>query len=426
MILAAVVLYPALADGSAGAQWLQWGGPNRNFTVETSGLPDAWPEGGPKKLWHRTLGTGYSSIVVDDGMLFTMYRKSKEANYEFTVALDAATGKTIWQKRNLAAVPKSTKDYGKEFSGPNATPLIVGDRLYTLGRNAALHCFQKADGTVLWKHKLQKNFGAQIETCGYSCSPIAYGNTIIVPLGRAENDKREGKSLVAFDQVSGEVVWRRHTFRICHSSPILINFGGKDQIVLGTTDALIGVDPINGDLLWKYTSSPQDFERILATPVWNGEDTLLFSSAEIGSAVKLTAGDKGTTVEQLWSSNKTRLGQGTPVLIGDMVVGSKHGNPTDSVYMAVDIRTGKRLWLKRVFPMSVAVGGGGKLVVLDHSGQLALATATREGLTIHSQCRITEKWSFTCPTLIGTTLYVRDEKHIMALDLADPQSPGGA
>ena len=50
-------------------------------------------------------------------------------------------------------------------------------------------------------------------------------------------------------------------------------------------------------------------------------------------------------------------------------------------------------------------------------GLLALATATTEGLTVHAQCQLTERWSFTAPTLVGTTLYVRDEKHIMALDL---------
>ena len=57
------------------------------------------------------------------------------------------------------------------------------------------------------------------------------------------------------------------------------------------------------------------------------------------------------------------------------------------------------------------------MIVLDHNGQLGLVTATAEGLTVQSQCQITEKWSFTAPTLVGTMLYVRDEKHIMALDL---------
>ena len=56
-------------------EWPQFGGPNRNFMVDVKGLATAWPEGGPKKLWSRPLGEGYSTVAVDNGTLFTMYRK---------------------------------------------------------------------------------------------------------------------------------------------------------------------------------------------------------------------------------------------------------------------------------------------------------------------------------------------------------------
>jgi hypothetical protein len=67
--------------------------------------------------------------------------------------------------------------------------------------------------------------------------------------------------------------------------------------------------------------------------------------------------------------------------------------------------------------MAVVLGNHQKLIVLDHKGHLGLATATREGVTVHSDATITKQWSFTCPTLVGTTLYVRDEEHVMALDV---------
>lgn len=416
-LLTAAAVVCGAAAAHTNAQWAQWGGPNRNFAVETSGLADKWPDEGPKRLWHRTLGSGFSSIVADDGMLFTMYRKRKTDSYEYTVSLDAATGKTLWQKRHLAAVPAATADYGKEFTGPNATPLIAGDRLFTLGRNAALHCYQKTDGTILWKHELRKDFGAQLETCGYSCSPVAYGNTILVPLGRTEDDKREGNSLIAFDQETGDVVWRNQAFRICHSSPILINVQGEDQYVLCTTAGVIGVNPRDGELLWEHSIPEEQFAGVFATPIWNGQNTLYVASREWGYGIGLTGSEGKTTAEQVWASRKVPLGMGTPVLIGEMVVGSKRGPGIETPLMAVDMLTGKRLWLKRSFPMAVSVGGAEKLIILDHTGRLGLATATRDGLTIHTQSQITEKWSFTVPTLVGKTLYVRDEKQIMALDL---------
>ena len=67
--------------------------------------------------------------------------------------------------------------------------------------------------------------------------------------------------------------------------------------------------------------------------------------------------------------------------------------------------------------MSIPVGDAAKLILLDADGQLTLATATQDGLVSHAQSQLTQQFSFTAPTLVGTNLYVRDEKHIMALDL---------
>ena len=101
---------------AANAEWPQWGGPDRNFAVDTSRLADQWPEAGPKRLWHRPLGTGYSGIAVDDGVLYTMYRTERKDTYEYTVAIDAKTGKTLWENRHSAAVPSETKDFGTQPS----------------------------------------------------------------------------------------------------------------------------------------------------------------------------------------------------------------------------------------------------------------------------------------------------------------------
>jgi outer membrane protein assembly factor BamB len=423
-VLATVFSFSVLG-ANARAQWPQWGGPSRDFTVDTQGLADQWPEDGPRRLWHRPLGSGFSAIVVDDGMLFTMYRKDKKDAYEYTIALDAATGKNVWQKRHLAAVPQETPDYGKDFSGPNATPLVVGDRLFTIGRNANLRCFQKTNGTILWEQDLRKDFGAQLEPCGYSPSPLAYDKMIIVPLGRQGDDAPEGGSLVAFAQATGQVVWKSQTFKICHSSPLLIERDGQAQVVLCTTEGVIGVDPGDGKLLWRQAIPAQEFGGVMATPVWNGKDMLQCSSSQKGYGIRLIGSGDSTSVSVAWSSPKVPLGMGTPVRIGDMIVGAKRvTGATIRPLLGVDVDTGKRLWLDRTFSMPVPIGDAGKLILLDADGKLSLVTATREGLTIHSRCQLTEQYSFTAPTLAGTTLYVRDEKHIMALDLSAAANKG--
>ena len=94
--------------------------------------------------------------------------------------------------------------------------------------------------------------------------------------------------------------------------------------------------------------------------------------------------------------------------------------------LGLDARTGERLWMDRKFRSTVLVAAGDKLIILNSAGNLGLATATREGITLHSQCPLTEAYSLTAPTLVGTTLYVRDEKHILALDLVAAAVDGGA
>ena len=82
--------------------WPQWAGPNRDFTAPGAELADRWPEQGPPRLWSRELGVGYSGIVAAGDLLYTMYRKSRTDPDEYTVALDAETGKTVWEFKNPA------------------------------------------------------------------------------------------------------------------------------------------------------------------------------------------------------------------------------------------------------------------------------------------------------------------------------------
>src|SRR5712675_2030482 len=85
---------------SAALPWTQWGGPNRNFQTDAAGLKDQWPAAGPKVLWKRPLGEGYSSTAVENNVLYTMYGKPRE---EIVLAADAATGKTLWELPNPMA-----------------------------------------------------------------------------------------------------------------------------------------------------------------------------------------------------------------------------------------------------------------------------------------------------------------------------------
>lgn len=406
LLLLAFFVLPISAARAQSADWSQWGGPNRNFKSSATGLASSWPASGPRKLWRRELGEGFSSIAIEGGKLFTMYRKGAQ---ELVVSLDAATGKTLWEYGYDAPF---SKEYDMSNGpGPHATPLIAGDLVFAAGATSKLHCLNKQTGKLVWSHDLIKEFDGTLRVNGYSCSPLAYKTTVVMQVGGT------GHALIAFNQKDGSVVWKKQDFKNSTSSPILINVDGQTQLVAFMFGDIVGVDPNNGDLLWSHPHET-DFGLNTSTPVW-GEDNLLFVSSGYngGSRVlKLTQANGKTSVEELWSHRLMRVHFGTCIRVGDYVYGSS-GDFGPAPFTAVNVKTGKIGWRDRSFARASFVFADGHFIVLDEDGHLALASLTPEGLKVDSKVDLLSGLSWTPPSLAGTTLYVRDRKNIMALDL---------
>jgi outer membrane protein assembly factor BamB len=405
----ALLLCLACVAATASAQsleWPQWGGAHRDFKSDVKGLAASWPEGGPRRLWSRELGEGYSAIAAQGGKLFTMYRRGAQ---EVAVALDAATGKTLWE---YAYDAPFSPDYSMENgTGPHATPLVAGGRVFVAGATGRLHALDAATGKLLWKHDLLGEFQGTLRVNGYACSPTAYRDTVIMQVGGA------GNALVAFDQRDGRVVWKRHDFRNSPSTPLVINVGGQDELVAFMYDSIVGVDPRDGQLLWSHPH-PTEFGLNVSTPVW-GEDNLLFVSSAYGGGsrvLRLTQSGGKTSVEEVWAHSLMRIHYGNVVRVGDYVYGSS-GDFGTAPFTAVNVKTGKIAWRDRQIARSSFVCADGRFIILDEDGSLALATPTAEGLKVQSRFELLKSNSWTVPTLAGTTLYVRDRKVITALDL---------
>lgn len=409
------------------SQWPQWGGPNRDFMVPAKNLAEKWPDEGPKRLWKRELGDGYSTIVADGDLLFTMYRAGED---EFAVALDANSGKTVWEHKT----PSPTTEVMNQFGpGPHTTPTIVGDLVYTIGSNAMLIGFEKKSGKIVWQHDLVKEMNGYVPDRGYGSSPIAYKNTLIVLVDHPrkdddadskdkqdEADKKltEAQSVVAFDLKTGNVLWKSQDLPVSYASPVIIKYDGGEQLVCLLSKDIIGLDPNNGELLWRHETKPEGAN--LSTPVFDGTDTFFCSSAyDSGSrAVRLSKKDGKIVPEELWYSRKMRVHHGNVIRLGDFVYGSS-GDFGPAFFMAVNLKNGEIAWRERGFTKANCVYADGKLILLDEDGQLALTKVDPKGLTVLSKCKIAERYAWAAPTLVGSTLYVRDRKHIMALDLSE-------
>jgi outer membrane protein assembly factor BamB len=395
-------------------EWPQFGGPHRDFTSDSTGLASAWPSSGPKKLWARPLGEGYSGIAVANGALFTMYRKGDE---EVATALDASTGKTLWEYGYKASLGKLAMENGQ---GPHTTPLIVNDRVYTVGINAILNCLDKKSGKLVWSRDLYKDFpGSTHMDRGYSTSPILYKNTIILTVGG------QGHAVVALNPVDGSTVWAKNDLGNSPSSPVLIRVQGQDQLVAFLDDGghdlahglVTGLDPDTGQLLWTHPHKTS-WDLNIAMPVWGDDNILVISSAYGTGArgLRLTQSGGKTNVHELWRNPRMRIHHGTMVRVGDYVYGSS-GDFGPAPLTAINVKTGEIKWQDREFPKASFVYADGKFFLVDEDGGVSLAQLSPEGAKVLSKATLLSHNAWTAPSLAGTTLYVRDRKSIMALDV---------
>jgi outer membrane protein assembly factor BamB len=421
-LLVAASLAPAIEGTQQPAPpgtWLQWGGPNRNFMLDVTGLADSWPEGGPRQIWSRPLGPGHSSILVDGGMLFTMYRagngRARQGPWdaaESVIALDAATGTTIWEHK----YPSKVEDFSYG-AGPHSTPLIVGDRLFTIGTHKELFAFEKKSGKILWSHDLVAELDAPsllirpVVKAGYGCSPIAYRDTIICSVGGP------GQSVVAFRQSDGGVVWKSGDFLVSEAAPILITFAGHPQLVVFGGGTVNGLDPATGTVLWSHPHDPGN-DLNINTPIWGDDDILLLSSAyKAGSrAIRLKENGPATETEELWFSNRVRYMFLSALRLGDYAYGTA-GDLGPSFLTALNVKTGEMVWQHRGIGRASMLYADGKAILLEEDGDLVLAKLAPEGVTVLSQTKLFDTMSWTVPTLAGATLYARDRERIVALDL---------
>ena len=166
-LVLALAVVASVAGESPAKDWPQWGGPTRDFQAVSQDLAEKWPESGPPKLWSRELGDGYSTILVADGRLYTMYRSDDK---EAAVCLDATTGKTIWETRyEHTPWEGHVTQFGER---PRATPLVSGDRLYTIGVAGRMHSLDLSDGKIIWQQELwgEEHEGDRLQH-GYASRP---------------------------------------------------------------------------------------------------------------------------------------------------------------------------------------------------------------------------------------------------------------
>src|SRR5688500_4353751 len=204
--IAALVIASSLcAARSAGAEdWPQWLGSKRDGVWREQGLADRFPEGGPKIKWRVPVGGGYSGPAVAGGKVYLTDRQVKRdgprggadrraiPGTERVLCLNEASGEVIWSFEYDCPYNLSYS------SGPRATPIVEGNRVYALGAAGHLTCLDVEGGKELWQKKLSSE-QAPTPVWGFAGHPLIDEDRIIV--------LSSGHAATALNKNTGEIVW---------------------------------------------------------------------------------------------------------------------------------------------------------------------------------------------------------------------------
>ncbi|MBK8267783.1 MAG: PQQ-binding-like beta-propeller repeat protein [Planctomycetes bacterium] len=273
-----------------------------------------------------------------------------------------------------------------------------------------MHCIDVDAGKPLWRHDLWKEFEpATFLNHGYSASPYVHKDTVIVIVGG------KGHGIVAFDKKTGDVKWQKHDFDASYATPKLIDVDGQPQLLCFMAKELIAINPDNGELYWEFKHG-NPYGQNITMPVDGADNIIFISSIEQGGsrALKLTRSGGKTEVEELWHNRKIRIHHQNAIRIGDFVYASTGG---PDVWQAININTGDVAWRERGFAKSNALYADGQMIVIDEDGNLGIATACPEFFQVRSKVQLLGSRAWTVPTLVDTTLYLRDSAKMVALDI---------
>lgn len=396
--------------------WPRWRGAALDGRSTERGLLASWPDQGPPLVWQvEGLGTGFASVSVANGKIYTMGRLN---GIEHLMALDEATGARVW---STPIGPGSTE------RGSNGTPTVDGEFVYALSIEGDLICVRAENGQPIWSKNFARDFGGRMMSgWGFSESPLVDGPLVICTPGGPQ------AVMAALDKRTGKTVWTtampyggsHGQDGAGYSSIVISHAGGVKQYVQLVGRGLIGVQASNGQLLWRYDRIANGTANI-PTPIVFGDYVFTSTGYGTGSALlRIVRGGRQVQVQEQYflSADQLQNHHGGMILVdGYLYCGHGHNN---GFPVCFDIRTGKRVWGDQRGPGSNSAAiayADGQLYFRYENGVMALIQATPQGYRLNGSFRLpsVRAQSWPQPVIANGRLYLRDQEVLMCYDVRD-------
>lgn len=423
--------------------WPQWMGPQRDGVWRETGIVDKkFPAGGPPVRWRVKVGGGYAGPAVVGGRVYVTdkllpqgtqnpgdpFARGRTPASERVLCLDDKDGSIVWKHQYDCPYTVSYP------AGPRTTPVVADGRVYTLGAEGHLLCFHAESGDVIWSKEFKVEYQhPQSPLWGYSANPLLDGERLICLVGG------KGTTVVAFHKDTGKEVWRALDSSGAHgpgySSPIIIEEGGKRQLIVWTPTAVNSLDPETGKVYW---SKPFESNNGLSvsTPIVSGEHLFVSAFYNGSLMLKLDKTKPDAAVDWKRGGMNERLTDAlhclinTPVIDGDYIYGvCSYGE-----LRCLDIKNGNRLWETFEATSGKSARWGTAFIVrhedryflFNEQGDLIIAQLSPKGYTELDRAHLLEPTGpaqrrdvvWTHPAFANRCVYARNDNEIVSVSVA--------
>jgi outer membrane protein assembly factor BamB len=383
--------------------WPQFLGPERNGISHETGLIATWPEKGPPILWEKSIGDGYSGPVVAGDKLILFHRIGNE---EIVECLDAEKGKGLWK---FAYATEYADSFGKG-NGPRATPLMAGDRVYTLGPDGVLLALDLRTGKKVWHHELMKEYQLAENFFGIGTSPLAEGDLLLVNVGPS------GGGVLAFHKETGKEAWKAKCESASYSSPVAATIDGTRHVFFFTMGGLVSLDPKTGDIRFrKPWRSRNPASVTAASPLVIGNQ--VFISASYGTGAVLLRVRKDD-VEEIWKSDKVMSNHYNTCIYKDGFLYGCDGRQEPGARLrCAELATGKVRWTNEGFGCANMILAEGRLITLSEEGDLLLLETNPDEYKELARIHVLDKPCRAPLALANGRLYARNDRKLICWNL---------
>ena len=401
------IVESGLADSSELVQgsYPQFLGPNRDTRQPGIPLDRDWESRPPELIWRQPIGEAWSAFSVVGNRAVTQEQDGPD---ELVVCYELLTGKKLWEHRYPARYENPLGGIG-----PRATPTIEEDRVYALGSMGDFMLLDLKTGEKRWGMNLPEKHGANVPEWGFAGSPLIEGDLVILSVGA-----RNGFSLIAYDKMSGDLVWKDGSDRAHWSSPVVYDIAGKRQVLIFNYSAMFAHDVSDGSILWQYEWDTDGMPHV-AIPVPVGGDRIVLSSGYGKGAqmLQISNNDDGTqNADQVWRTLHLKAKFNNYVFKDGYIYGLD-----DGMFTCIDVEKGRRAWKKGRYGHGQNILVDDLMILTAENGEVLLTEPVPEEPRILGQFQALDGKSWNPPALVGEYLLLRNhlEAALYRLPLVD-------